>query len=184
MLMRIIAGKHRGRILKSLEFKGTRPTIDRVKEAVMSSLQNDINGGVVLDLFAGTGSLGLEALSRHAKKAYLVDNNLKAIKLIEENNKALNEEAIILQYDYKQALNYFNEKQIKFDVIFLDPPYESDMAQYSLDLIAKYNLLNENGAIMYEHDKFNNKFTVPKGLRIYSSKKYGNVLVDYLTLDE
>ena len=112
--MRIIAGKHRGRILRSLLHEGTRPTADRVRESLFSKIQFDVNGGIVLDLFAGTGALGFEALSREAKEVYMIDNSKESCDLIVENNKLLKENAHILNVDFRVALNNFVRDKIVF----------------------------------------------------------------------
>lgn len=179
--MRIIAGKHRGRILKDLKHSGTRPTSDRVREALFSSIQNDIRGGVVLDLFSGTGALGLEALSRGSYKVYCVDNNIKSFDLIKQNNNFLKESANILHQDFKTALTNFVKEKIRFNVIFLDPPYASVLAEEAMTIIATNKMLLDNGVIVFEHDKEKLGVEIPKGLRAYSQKKYGIVYLTYIT---
>ncbi|MDD4211562.1 MAG: 16S rRNA (guanine(966)-N(2))-methyltransferase RsmD [Clostridia bacterium] len=181
--MRIIAGKHRGRILRSLLHEGTRPTADRVRESLFSKIQFDVNGGIVLDLFAGTGALGFEALSREAKEVYMIDNSKESCDLIVENNKLLKENAHILNVDFRVALNNFVRDKIVFNVIFLDPPYKTDLAEEALIIIAQNKLLTENGVIVFEHDKEKMQLTVPDGLIIYDQKKYGNTYLTYITLD-
>jgi 16S rRNA (guanine966-N2)-methyltransferase len=181
--MRIIAGKYKSRILRDLTHEGTRPTADRVREALFSKLQTDIKGGIVLDLFSGTGALGLEALSRGAKKAYLVDDSKISYNLIKENNNLLGENASIINADYAVVLNNFADKNLQFNVIFLDPPYKTDFAQKALEVIAKNNLLAENGIIVFEHDKENLNINMPKGLLVYDQKRYGITYLTYITSD-
>ena len=182
--MRIIAGKHRGRILKELMHTETRPTIDRVREAIFSKIQFDVKNAVVLDLFSGTGALGFEALSRGAKEVFAVDVNKKSYDLIVENNKLLKENLNIINADFKVALQQFILTKKTFDVIFLDPPYESNFASVSLDIIANNNLLNKNGVIVWEHNIEKLNETVPNSLVCYDQKKYGTVYVSYLTIKE
>lgn len=181
--MRIIAGKYKSRILKSLTHEGTRPTADRVREALFSKVQNDINNGIVLDLFSGTGALGFEALSRGAKEVYLVDINKKSCDLIHENNELLGESANIINSDFMLALNAFANQNLQFNVIFLDPPYKTNLAEEALVVIAKNNLLLENGVIVFEHDREKLNVVMPEGLIIYDQKKYGNTYLTYITKD-
>ena len=181
--MRIIAGKYRSRILKDLSHEGTRPTADREREALFSKIQTDIKAAVVLDLFSGTGALGFESLSRGAKAVYLVDSNKSSCNLIKENNNLLVESANIINADYVTALTSFANKNLQFNVIFLDPPYKTDFAQKALEIIAKNNLLAENGVIVFEHDKENLNINIPEGLLIYDQKKYGITYLTYITKD-
>lgn len=180
--MRIIAGKHRGRILNTLKHEGTRPTTDRVREALFSKIQFDVKDGVILDLFAGTGALSFEALSRGAKEVYAVDNKKESANLIIENNKLLKENLQILNMDYLEALRFFTNKKINFNVIFLDPPYKTNFAEVSLEVIAKNNLLKEEGIIVFEHDNEKLEVQIPEGLEVYDQKKYGNTYLTYLTI--
>ena len=122
--MKVISGKYKGRVLKGFDITGTRPTMDRVKESLFGTIQSYVPGSVVLDLFAGSGNLGIEALSEGASFAYLVDSNSKAIKVIKENINNIGITDIeVIHSDYKVALKSFNNK---FDLIFLDPPYNTD----------------------------------------------------------
>ena len=129
--MRVISGIARGTKISSIESLATRPTLDRVKESLFNILQNDIKNKVMLDLFAGSGALGIEALSRGAKKAYFCDNSKEAIKVLKQNleKTKLIKNAIIINKDYKLALKEIKEK---IDIIFLDPPYKLDLAVKSI----------------------------------------------------
>ena len=126
--MRVITGSARGRRLKELEGMETRPTTDRVKEGMFSALQFDIEGRKVLDLFAGTGQLGIECLSRGAKSAVFVDRRKDAVALIRENLKAteLSHKAKVVSGD---SMEYLKGVREKFDIIFLDPPYEAGVLE-------------------------------------------------------
>ena len=151
--MKIISGKYKGRNIEGYDIVGTRPTMDRVKESLFATIQNYIDDSIVLDLFSGSGNLGLEALSEGAKYAYLVDHNFKAIKTINKNLTTIGiKEAEAINMDYKKALSYFKDKNIKFDLIFLDPPYKTNCIEESIKLIDEYNLLNDNGIIVCESD--------------------------------
>ena len=138
--MKIISGKYKGRNIEGFDIDGTRPTMDRVKESLFATIQNYVDDSIVLDLFAGSGNLGFEALSEGAKEAYLVDHNYKAIKTIEKNINTIRiEDAHPLNMDYKKALEYFYDNNKKFDLIFLDPPYKTNYIEESLTKIADYN---------------------------------------------
>ena len=172
--MRIISGKYKGRNLLGYDINGTRPTMSRVKESLFASIQTFLPDSTILDLFSGSGNLGIEALSLNAKYAYLVDHNKKAYNTINKNIELLNIKNIkSLCLDYKNALLYFKDNNITFDVIFLDPPYKTDYINISIELITKYNLLNNNGIIVCESDsldkiKYNDKYNLIK------NKKYGD----------
>lgn len=167
--MRIISGKYRGRKILGDNIIGTRPTMDRVKESLFSMIQNKIQDSICLDLFAGSGSLGIESLSNGAKKCFFVDKNIVAINVIKENLKDI-ENATVLNCDYKNALESFFKNNIKFDIIFLDPPYKFNLIQNSLDLIKKYDLLKINGIIICEYEQ--EIFNFDK--KIIKEKKYGS----------
>lgn len=178
--MRIISGKNRGTKLYTLEgYETTRPTLDRVKEALFSKINFELVDSVVLDLFSGSGALGLEAVSRGAKKAYLCDNSAKAQKIIEKNiEKTKNNDFVqLIKKDYLEALEFFYENKLKFDIIFLDPPYKTDYNIKTINLILKYNLLNKNGKIIIETDDDKKILENLKdfAIDIESIKKYGRV---------
>ncbi len=150
--MRVISGSARGIKLESLEGHETRPTTDRVKEAVFSMIQPAIGGAVCLDLFSGSGALGIELLSRGAKSVIFVEGNLKLKTVILSNlNKTkLLDRAILLFQDVYRSLEAQGGKT--FDLILMDPPYLKGDIRKCLDLIAKLDLLSENGLVIAEHD--------------------------------
>ena len=153
--MRIISGKARGTKLYTLDgYETTRPTLDRVKEALFSKINMELPESMVLDLFSGSGALGLESLSRGAKKAYLIDNSSKAIKIIKQNILKTNfeNEVVILQQDYLKALQKLKIDNIKFDFVFLDPPYKTDFAVSATKFILENGLLEDTGKIIIETD--------------------------------
>lgn len=163
--MRVISGKYKGKILKGFDIDGTRPTMDRVKESVFGIIQNNIKDSIVLDLFAGSGSLGIEAISNGANKCYFVDNNDIVIKVLKENlNNIDNFELIKNNYS-----NYLDNCKIKFDIIFLDPPYKLCLIQDCLNKIIEKSLLNDNGIIVCEYE--NEQFDV--NLKLIKEKQYG-----------
>ncbi len=172
--MKIISGIYKGRTLDGYNISGTRPTMDRVKESLFAMIQDYIKDSTVLDLFSGSGNLGIEALSNGAKVAYLVDNNNIAIKTINSNIKKLNiDNAKVLKGDYKNILNNMNTK---FDLIFLDPPYETNYLEESIKLIIDNDLLKESGLIICESSSLD-KIIYPNNFEVYKEKKYGDKYV-------
>lgn len=155
--MRIIAGKFKAKRINSPKTELTRPTLDRVKEALFSIINNYIKDANVLDLFSGTGNLGLEAISRGAKFALLNDDKNVAISTIISNVELTNTQNCvkITKKDYIKCLNQIIKEEMVFDVIFLDPPYDSDLGINSLKFISdsKDKILAKNGIIIYETDK-------------------------------
>ena len=147
--MRVITGIARGMRLKELPGLETRPTTDKVKESIFNIIQCDIEGRRVLDLFGGTGQLGIEALSRGADHCTFVDLRKEAAAVIRENlaHTRLEEHARVVQGDCMAFLTGAGER---FDLIFLDPPYASDLLEKSLTLIAKIDIVTENGIIVCE----------------------------------
>ena len=148
--MRVIAGKHKSKVLESLEGRNTRPTMDKVKEGIFNSLQ-EVHG-LGLDLFAGSGALGIEALSRGMEKVIFVDQNFKAVKVIQANLKQLDlrDQSEVYKNNADRALKALNKREIQFDYIFLDPPYNKGLIDKALEQIAEFNLLKENGIIICE----------------------------------
>ena len=177
--MRIIGGQNRGTKLYVLDSIETRPTLDRVKEAMFSKINFNLQDSIILDLFSGSGAIGLEALSRGAKKAYLCDNSFKAIRIIEKNieKTKLSGKAIVISDDYLKALENLRNQNIKFDIIFLDPPYKTDYNIKAINLILKYNLLDENGQMIIETDIPEKTLEELKSfsVNIYDIKRYGRV---------
>ncbi|MBO5715894.1 MAG: 16S rRNA (guanine(966)-N(2))-methyltransferase RsmD [Clostridia bacterium] len=152
--MRIITGKAKGIKLDTLDGLDTRPTSERSKEAIFSMLQFEIEGRVVLDLFAGSGQMGLEALSRGAKSAYLVDSGKRAFEIIKKNiQKTRLEGANALCTDSISFLKRQNGTE-KFDIVFLDPPYASELINDALSLLLERELIKETSYIVCESDRF------------------------------
>src|SRR5574344_588885 len=144
--MRVISGKYKGRIIEGNTIDGTRPTMDRVKESMFGTVQNYVPNSICLDLFAGSGSLGIEAISNGAKEIHFVDKNIKAINTIKNNicNLKVDEKVYLYNKDYNDALLEFKNNKFKFDIIFLDPPYSYQIIDELLKKIYEYELLNEN----------------------------------------
>lgn len=183
--MRIISGIARGTKLFTLEGKTTRPTLDRVKESLFNILQNKIIDAYILDLFAGSGALGLESLSRGAKKAVLCDQSREAIKVIKQNveKTKMQDKVEIINRDYKKCIEM---QQEKFDLIFIDPPYELDIAVKAVDEILKKNLLQDDGLIVLETDREDRELEELKDLRIniFDIRRYGRVKILFIDRKE
>ena len=173
--MRVISGKYKGKNLLGFDVLGTRPTMDRVKESMFGIIQSMIKDSICLDLFAGSGSLGIEALSNGARECYFVEKNNEIYDLLGKNLIGVDGN-ILIKSDYKDALNSFVKKNIKFDIIFLDPPYKLCLINDILDFIFMNDLLNDSGIVVceYEVEKvLSNKFEELK------TKKYGSKMVTF-----
>ena len=172
--MRVISGILKGRIIKGYDIDGTRPTMDRVKESIFSIIQNYIDESVCLDLFAGSGNLGIECISNGANKCYFVDNNKIAINTIKENINSfkIESKSIVIKDDYNNALNYFKTNGIKFDLVFLDPPYRFNYINNILNYLVKNDMLNNGGLVICEFE--NDIVKEIEELAVYKEKKYGS----------
>ena len=169
--MRVITGTARGRKLKTPENYDIRPTTDNVKESVFNIIQFDIEGRRVLDLFAGTGQLGIECLSRGAAEAVFIDENTAAVKIVKENLKTCGFTAAVLQQD---ALSYLRHCG-RFDLVFVDPPYDSGLYESVLETINSVDILSDGGIILCESRR---EKTLPDMRVPYRKKKeysYGRV---------
>lgn len=182
--MQIISGKFRARKLIGVDSENTRPTLARVKESIFNIIQMKVAGSVVLDLFAGSGAFGAECLSRDAKMVYFFDNSKKATDTIEHNTRNMGDNFKIQKSDFKDALSKLFTENIKFDIIYLDPPYKSAFAMESLKLISEYKLLSKDGIIVVEHEFENDLQNIPECYIIKKSKKYGIAYVDILEQTE
>ena len=174
--MRVITGKARGIVLKTPEGMATRPTADRVKEALFSIIQFDVPAASVLDLFGGTGQLGNEALSREAKRAVFVDEREDACRLIRENLKRtkLEQYAKVIRSDY---MAYLKTCKDKFDIILLDPPYAEVFLENSLKMITEIDILQSGGIIVTERPFGKELPWDFPGFSRSRDYKYGNTLV-------
>ncbi|ALC80950.1 MULTISPECIES: 16S rRNA (guanine(966)-N(2))-methyltransferase RsmD [Bacillus] len=153
--MRVIAGSLKGRSLKAVPGMSTRPTTDKVKESIFNMIGPFFNGGTALDLFAGSGGLGIEAISRGFERCIFVDREYKAIQTIKTNVSQFNiqDRAEIFRNDATRALQVLAKKESVFDGIFLDPPYKAQKLEALLLIIDKHNLLSAEGFIVAEHAK-------------------------------
>lgn len=151
--MRIIAGESKNRIIKTKKGTSTRPTLSNVREALFSMITPEISGARFLDLFSGSGIISLEALSRGAKKAIMIEKDSESLKIIIENINSLGYENKSRAYknDVLSALNILGRKEEKFDIIFMDPPYDMEICTKILESIEKNKLLDKDGLIICEH---------------------------------
>ncbi len=174
--MRVITGSARGTVLKTPEGQQTRPTTDRVKEALFSIIQFDVPGARVLDLFGGTGQLGIEALSRGAKSAVFLDASEKACSLIRENLRRakLEQKARVVKGDY---LSYLSSCHESFDLILLDPPYAEVFLENALKKISEIDILQSGGIIVAERPVGKELPGNYPGLTRSKDYKYGATLV-------
>ena len=174
--MRVITGSARGRRLKELEGMETRPTTDRVKEGIFSSIQFEIEGRRVLDLFAGSGQLGIEALSRGARSALFVDKRADAVRLVRENLALcrLEENAQVICGDSLAALG---TQSGRFDIIFLDPPYESGLLAQAMERIASFDILSPDGIMVAESPLGQELPALPAPYSLHREYRYGKIKV-------
>ena len=173
--MRVISGKYKGKNLDGFGIPGTRPTMDRVKESLFASIQNDIKDSVVLDLFAGSGALGIEALSNGAKEAYFVDSGIAIGKVLKQNLEGI-EGAHLFLMDYQVALERLKKESIIFHIVFLDPPYHGPLLNRAVKELEQSNLLANNGLLILEYEEempsiHSEKFILQK------EKRYGDKMV-------
>lgn len=151
--MRVIAGKYKGRQLKTVKGLATRPTSDKLKESIFNMIGPFFDGGQCLDLFAGSGSLGIEALSRGLDKATFIDNSAQAIKAIKQNiaNIKMEKQCAVYRNDAFRALQIFSKKSQTFDLIFLDPPYEKVDYEKLMKRVGESNIVAKDGLVYIEH---------------------------------
>lgn len=182
-IMRIIAGKYKGKKLAEFELGSTRPTADMVREALFDKIGFYVEDGVFLDLFAGTGAVGLEAASRGAEAVYFVDKSKEAVSLIKKNISVISSNNLqVYNSDFGIALEQFCEQNLEFDIIFLDPPYATDFAEAAIEKIKELKLLKSDGIIVWEHDILKNKF-IEHNFKNCETKKYGKKFLTYIKLN-
>ncbi len=171
--MQVISGKYRARKLKSPD--SARPTLQRIKISTFSLIQDFIKPNIeVLDVFAGSGALGIECLSRGAKYACFIDKDLEAVKCIKSNLKGIDPQYFdVFNSDFKQVLKQLSEKGKRFDVVFVDPPYEDGFYAPTVDIINRYKLLSDDGIIVLEMNK-NKPYKIDeKSYMVYKERDYG-----------
>ncbi|MGL5977552.1 MAG: 16S rRNA (guanine(966)-N(2))-methyltransferase RsmD [Erysipelotrichaceae bacterium] len=178
--MRIIAGNYRSRILKTLEGEQTRPTLDKVRGAVFSSLGYAVEGSFFLDLFGGSGAVGLEAASRGAKQVVICDKERQAIRIIEENVKSLQATQVrVMHQDFQQALVSLAQQGMVFDLVFLDPPYAMHVIEDCIAFMVEHQMLAEDARIVCETGKETTLAEVVSGFMKTKEKTYGKSRISY-----
>jgi len=173
--LRVIAGKIRGKKLYSLDGDNTRPTTDRVKENIFNIIMPYISGGRVLDLFAGSGALGIEALSRGATYCDFVENNRQALDIVKKNlceTPFLNE----CNVHFTDFSAFLENTDKVYDIIFLDPPYKAGYYGKALEIIRRRNLLSGDGVVVMERDS-GSREEITDGFEILKDRKYGHTSV-------
>ncbi len=180
--MRIIGGQLRGKKLSPVRAKAVRPTSDRLRESVFNILVGNIEGMVVLDLFAGTGALGIEALSRGAREAVFVDRSRDAVALISQNIRAcrLGSQSTVIRWDITRNLNCLRGIEQTYGLVFLDPPYDRGHVLPALQNLVRYRLLEAAADLIVEHSPSEVIAPLPDGLTITDTRKYGKTLVSFL----
>lgn len=180
--MRIIGGKARGTKLYTLEGQSTRPTLDRVKESLFNIIQNEVQDSLFLDLFSGSGAIGLEAVSRGARKAILCDKSKHAIQIIRKNalKTHLEEKIEIYNYNFEALLKTkISEKQ---DIIYIDPPYETNFAYEAVKIILEQDLIKKDSTIIIETDRKEKIMVEMEKLEVEITdiRKYGRAYLIFL----
>jgi 16S rRNA (guanine(966)-N(2))-methyltransferase RsmD len=176
--MRVIAGSQKGRILAGPKSAKIRPALDKVKQAIFNIL-GDVEGLQVLDLFAGTGSIGIEALSRGAHFAVFADSEPEALRLIRENLKRTDFEKQARILKLRLPFRRFTDPPFPFDLIFVDPPYDRNLVNPTLRAIAREKILAPRGTVVVEHSP-REPIEEDVGLAIIDRRKYGQTLISFL----
>jgi 16S rRNA (guanine(966)-N(2))-methyltransferase RsmD len=184
--MRIIGGKSKGRVLASPKGQAIRPTSDRVKESIFDILQDKIGGKIVLDLFAGTGNLGIEALSRGAKKVIFVEKERQALGLIQRNLNqfGLEKRSEILPRNVTRAIGILNERRECFDLILMDPPYERGLIRKTLLELNSQRIYHKDSILVIEHNRREPLPHILEGWNLIRQRRMGDTVISFLTPQE
>lgn len=178
--MRVVAGRYKGKNLLSPKGDDVRPTTTRIKETLFNILQWNIEGARVLDLFAGSGSLGIECISRGAEHVTFADKSRDSIALVRENLKGIDGYYSVLNSDFMAVLNGAIYNKYKYDIIFLDPPYASNLAELAIDKIFEGELLSERGIIVFEHGT-EKTYTLTDKRYKQRTKKMGTITAEFIS---
>ncbi len=183
--MRVIAGKFKSRQLKSVDSKLTRPTTDKNKENLFNMIGPFFNGGVCLDLFGGSGGLGIEAISRGMDELYSVDKQYKAFATIKENIQTLKiqDVAHVYKMDYQKSLQQFANENIQFDLVFLDPPYGLKISQKILDFLVK-NCMLKQGCLLVIEDLNEEVIEIKEPFLLKKQQSYGITTLQIIVYEE
>lgn len=182
MVLRIIGGALKGRKLYSVRDTSIRPTADRLRESIFNILSRRVLDAVVLDLYAGTGALGIEALSRGAESVVFIDNRKTALSVLRRNIDScmLDQKADIVKWNIRQNLNCMKSKKQNFDLIFLDPPYDKNLIKPTLLNLDKSHSLKKGACIVVEHSLYEPIPTDLFTFDLLDQRKYGKTLVSFL----
>ncbi len=182
--MRIISGESKGRKLVTPKRYSLRPTSDRVKESLFNILGSEVEGKVVLDLFAGTGNLGIEALSRGAKRVIFVEKGRQALRLIQTNINqfGLGDRSEIIPRDVNRAIGILNQRGELFDLILMDPPYEKGLIQRTLMKLSSHPVYHGDSILVIEHNRREPLPSILDGWKLVRQQKIGDTLLSFLTL--
>ncbi len=177
--MRILAGRAKGRKLTAVKTRGTRPTRDSVKESIFGMIQGHVEGSTVLDLFAGTGNLGLEALSQGAKKAIFVEKDRTCLRALTRNTDlcGFRDQAEIISLDVEVALKGLMRRGEKVDLVFVDPPYRRGYVDKALRLINAHDMVRDGGMIVVEHGSAEDPTLQWKRLSLEKRKRHGDTVI-------
>ncbi|HHW49234.1 MAG TPA: 16S rRNA (guanine(966)-N(2))-methyltransferase RsmD [Clostridiaceae bacterium] len=182
-ILRVITGTARGHKLKTVKGLNTRPTSDKVKGALFNILAGRIEGSNVLDLFAGTGNLGIEALSRGAASAVFIDKSPECISVIKENLKhtKLEERATVIPGDVMAVLKKMSNNFKKYDIIFMDPPYNKNLIQDTLKIIEENGIIKNDGIVVVEKSAKDDTALNLEKLKLFRVKRYGDTVLSFFT---
>lgn len=178
--MRVISGKYKGRKLISVPNRGVRPTTDRVKESIFNLIGQEIEGKAALDLFAGSGALGIECLSRGAAEVVFVDKSRESVGVLKQNLEHIGISAEILDCDYKVALTRLSARGRKFGIVLLDPPYREKNIDGILKAIAQKDILEQGGVVVLERLRDSAQYKLPQGFALYDTRDYGGSSIDVI----
>ncbi|BBO85158.1 methyltransferase [Desulfosarcina ovata subsp. sediminis] len=180
--MRVISGRFRGRRLVAPAGMGTRPTTDRIRESLFNILGPGLHSKQVLDLFAGTGALGIEALSRGAAAAVFVDQAKAALATIRRNLRQLQLEGVtrVLQWDIRKNLNCLKHERHRFNLVFMDPPYETQAVVPALTALLQCGAMADDARVIVEHSRRESLDPIPAGLILSDQRQFGKTLVSFL----
>ncbi len=181
--MRIISGTRKGRRLETLRGRTLRPTSDRVKESLFNILGREVEDKVIIDLFAGTGNLGIEALSRGARKVIFVEKQRQAIRFIKKNLTQLGMEtrSEILPMDAIRSIDILQERRESFDLILMDPPYGRGLIQRTLKKLTAQNIYRKDSILIIEHTRREPLPDMMEGWDLVRQRRIGNTMISFLT---
>lgn len=179
--MKIVAGKNKGNKLKYLKDNSVRATSHKVREALFDIIMSNIDKAIFLDVFAGSGAIGLEALSRGAKKVVFIESNNRCAKIIKNNLEITDniDKGLILKKDYIVSLNILEKKKCSFDYIFLDPPYNKGFVNKALVSLSKLSLLKKSGTVIVQHHKKESTENPVENLCLVKQKKYSESILSF-----